>query len=469
MKSRINRSLARGTRSGVALVYAVFGTVVVASMASVMFTMAGVSDRQADVRKGSTRARYLAEGALRVVVKELQAELANWNDPPADGVRVVAGVPVEFTIQEIGEQVQYVDPSGVLNLVQPFEVETSVTIDGVHERAHRLVNANWTPLFQFAVFYNSDLEIHAGPDMTLRGRVHSNRDMYLGGGSTITLDTNYVRAVGGIYRQSKNTGNAAGGNVDIRKWVANPFDPSEPSDFVRMKSRGQLIQPSTSGYDSAFMGLDINGDGFYDGLGELEPFALGAIDRWGIPTDYTGGTGQTVMTSDHGAREAVTPAIESIRMYEEVESGDYVFNESTGAYDYVGDGNGTHGPGYYYENSGLSIIVADDGTFTVHDGEGNDVTSAVQSAVTMTSVPDMRQSNSGSDHVETVQIDMELLAQTDYFPDNGLLFAAHEVMGEGTEVGGVMLTNGSEIADALTVVSPGAVYVQGDYLSLIHI
>ena len=55
------------SRRGVALIYAVFGSFVVASMVSVMFTMAGVSDRQAAVQNGQTRARYLAEGALRVV------------------------------------------------------------------------------------------------------------------------------------------------------------------------------------------------------------------------------------------------------------------------------------------------------------------------------------------------------------------------------------------------------------------
>ena len=34
------------------------------------------------------------------------------------------------------------------------------------------------PLFQFAIFYNVDLEIEPGPNMTVTGRVHSNANIY---------------------------------------------------------------------------------------------------------------------------------------------------------------------------------------------------------------------------------------------------------------------------------------------------
>ncbi|MFT6832298.1 MAG: type II secretory pathway component PulK, partial [Planctomycetota bacterium] len=62
-------------REGIALAYAVFGTFVVASMVSVMFTMAGVSDKQADIKRGQSKARLLAEGALSTVEKDLQTAL----------------------------------------------------------------------------------------------------------------------------------------------------------------------------------------------------------------------------------------------------------------------------------------------------------------------------------------------------------------------------------------------------------
>lgn len=43
------------------------------------------------------------------------------------------------------------------------------------------------PLFQFAAFYNKDLEILPGPNMTLSGPVHTNGDLYLNAGATLRI------------------------------------------------------------------------------------------------------------------------------------------------------------------------------------------------------------------------------------------------------------------------------------------
>lgn len=445
MKRRIGAG-ARSPREGIALVYAVFGSFVVASMVSVMFTMAGVSDRRAEVKQGTSRARFLAEGALSAAEKDLRVALANWDDPVAEGQIEVGGSTVDFEVTELGERQTLTEASGIVRLVQPYEVRTRARTGGASATAHRIVNVEWMPLFQFAVFYGQDLEIHAGPDMTLRGRVHSNGDMYLGGGSTITFDTNYVRAVGDIYRSKKN-GNAAGGNVDIRKYVDNPFDPSEPSAFERMLSQAQLSAQSTSGYDSNFRdGYDANGDGDLLDEGDLLPFEFGSQELWGALAGY-GVDGHTVMTGQHGVEEAVTPEIGSIQLWEETSPGSGEFEK-----------------GYYHENAGLAIVVDEGGqTFTATDADGNDVTSYVAPAITLTGVPDMRQSDSSAEDVPVVQIDIAALAQTGYTPANGLVYAAHEGTGTGTEAKGVLLTGGSELPSSLTVASQGPVYVHGDY------
>ena len=49
------------------------------------------------------------------------------------------------------------------------------------------LNVNLIPLFQFAAFYNKDLEIHPGPSMTLNGRVHVNGDLYITSGSGLNI------------------------------------------------------------------------------------------------------------------------------------------------------------------------------------------------------------------------------------------------------------------------------------------
>ena len=160
-----------------------------------------------------------------------------------------------------------------------------------HERRRvlsRVFQVSRTPTTQFAILYDDDLEINPGPSMTVRGRVHSNADLYMSCGGTLRLDTNYLRAMGGIYRRRKNNTNSTG-TVRVRRWVEDPFDPSEPVNWVRMDSRSQLggIAGNISGYDSAFtLGYDANGDGDFTDSGELLPFHVGALDKWGAPSGY---------------------------------------------------------------------------------------------------------------------------------------------------------------------------------------
>ncbi|MCD6162205.1 MAG: hypothetical protein J7K40_07310 [candidate division Zixibacteria bacterium] len=62
------------------------------------------------------------------------------------------------------------------------------------------------PLFQFAVFYENDLEIAPGPDMILGGRVHTNSDMYIQAGSDLYIDS-YLTAAGNIHHGVRNDNN----------------------------------------------------------------------------------------------------------------------------------------------------------------------------------------------------------------------------------------------------------------------
>ncbi len=44
-------------------------------------------------------------------------------------------------------------------------------------------------------------------------------------GNTLTVDTNYLHSVGRMFRHRKDDPTKSGGTVDVRHWVANPFDP----------------------------------------------------------------------------------------------------------------------------------------------------------------------------------------------------------------------------------------------------
>ncbi|MCB9906335.1 MAG: hypothetical protein H6830_01295 [Planctomycetes bacterium] len=464
-------------RQGIALVYALFGAMMAAGMVSVMFATAGNTSRNEDLRQDKVRARYLAEGGAEVARKGLAQSVANWQTPPAQGQLDVAGNLVTYTVQPIGATRTMIDKSGIQTLVDTYEVTAQADVDGRLVQVHHMVSTESTPVFQFAVFYTDDLEINPGPDMTLGGRVHSNGDMYLGCDGTLTMDTNYVHAVGNIYRSRKDTGDPSGGSVRIRQWVEDPYDPSEPISFQMMQSYAQMMAlgiGSHSGYDSGFSeGFDADGDGRLDGPDDWLPFAIGALQLWGEPEGYMTGSGHTVLTGQHDLLEASAPDIGSIAMFEPQDAGDYVLNGTTGEYDFVGVGAGTHSKGYFHEHAGLSIVVSEDGSDFEAWGPGGAENSPLgtsykqlllnSGAVSLTGVADMRQSNSSNEDTPVVQIDLALLGDAGLFPENGLLYAAHYGMGEGTDAKGLLLKGGAELADRLTVACEGAVYVQGDY------
>ncbi len=78
------------------------------------------------------------------------------------------------------------------------------------------------PIFQFAVFYEDDLEMLPAPSMTLSGRMHSNADVYLGSDNTLTIDSN-VTAAGDAFHRRKDTSTTPGGIVAIRDGLgSNP-------------------------------------------------------------------------------------------------------------------------------------------------------------------------------------------------------------------------------------------------------
>lgn len=78
------------------------------------------------------------------------------------------------------------------------------------------------PVFQFAVFYNKDLEILPGREMTLSGPVHTNGDLYLDGG-TLAIQGR-VTTAGDLYRGRKNT-NSCNSTVNAVS-IANPITQS---------------------------------------------------------------------------------------------------------------------------------------------------------------------------------------------------------------------------------------------------
>ncbi|MBI3819737.1 MAG: hypothetical protein HY286_13660 [Planctomycetes bacterium] len=350
-------------------------------------------------------------------------------------------------------------------------------VNSIAAQSSQIIENQVTPLFQYAVFYNSDLEILPGPNMTLTGRVHSNRDMYLGCGGTMTLATNYVRAVGKLYRKRKDDGTVTAGTVLVQN-MAKLGDSDPTNDYNTTLPNGTGSQAkifskadmaalginTAEGFDSTFGGYDYNGNGVLTDASDWNNWGAQAMSLYG----------GTVQTSDMQVPAAQPPQQNlTLDPFVAKTGGDYDV-DSSGNYYAVTPGTGNYTKGYLHSKAGLiiknGVAYAPDGTV---------LTTALKSGtITSISIWDARENKS----VPQVKVDVALLKQsleqsgstgtlgTLKNSWNGLLYIT-DMTATTTSLKGVLLANGTELPNnpitsakqGLTLASNLPVYVQGDY------
>jgi hypothetical protein len=180
------------------------------------FTASNTLGRSARFELDHTRSLAAAEGANEIVQHQLLASMANFSTPVLEGTVAVGGSSWPFEVTPLGGSFTDSDPDGVTSSVQRYLVTSTASFGDSSVTVRRVVDLRATPLFQYMIFYDDDLEILPGPDMTLGGRVHANGDIYVGCGGTLTVDTEYFRATGDILRRRKNDGSESLGTVRIK-------------------------------------------------------------------------------------------------------------------------------------------------------------------------------------------------------------------------------------------------------------
>ncbi len=112
--------------------------------------------------------------------------------------------------------IQSGDYAGLIGYIQQYLVTSEATGKRRSSRIERIIEHQFIPPFQFGVFYDQDLEIIPGPQMSFIGRVHTNGDLYIASENRITCDS-YVTAVGQIWHYRKDGSHTdPPGIVDIR-------------------------------------------------------------------------------------------------------------------------------------------------------------------------------------------------------------------------------------------------------------
>jgi len=163
-----------------------------------------------------TGALALAEGTTEAAQKKMLEDAANFLPPTLSGAVKIGGVDYAYKADPIGSPVNRTSPDGITMAIQTYRISSTVVHGTATAFVSRTVELTMTPIFQYMIFYENDLEILPGPNMLLSGRIHSNADIYLSSGGTLTLDTNYLRSTGDILRKRKNDGSEGTGTVDIK-------------------------------------------------------------------------------------------------------------------------------------------------------------------------------------------------------------------------------------------------------------
>ncbi|MDF1544365.1 MAG: hypothetical protein P1R58_04605 [bacterium] len=197
------------------------------------------------------RAFYAAEAGLEQTASQLQAVFDSTGLTPVvmpNGTDSLNGCAVTFVAVDNGPATQNTLTSGTLQglhaLVKTFTLRSVAESSVDYGRIALSIdfNAALVPLFQFAVFYDNDLEIAPGPNMTLLGRVHTNGDLYVQANSSLSFDS-YITAAGDLYHGRKGPGGVSNGDVRAKDAYGNYVSMQEGS--------GWLESTDAHWYDSA--------------------------------------------------------------------------------------------------------------------------------------------------------------------------------------------------------------------------
>lgn len=298
--------------------------------------------------------------------------------------------------------------TGPRTLTGPAPVTAGVT------RYFSLTNV---PLFQAAIFYMDDLEIHPGALMTIKGLVHTNANLYASGFAKLQFLGN-VSYVNSFNESALNYDWTGSGSTDLP--TMTPYWSDDRQTGTSTQRATQLsavdrIEPFGKKPQELFNTTDTNpnNDGFHEWI---EPPVAGQPDPQEIADQ---------------------------RLYNKA--------------------------GLRIQIDSSKAITALD-RITVTDGYGNPLTAAQDTAVktaieASTTIYDWREGNGqpnvASGNVKVTNVDMKKLntAIGTINGFNGVVYVYDVATGKNA----IRLKNGATLTRDLTVASVNPVYVQGDY------
>jgi hypothetical protein len=196
---------------------------------------------------------YAAEGGLEKQIADLVEISSDGSIPTQSELLSISQVPPDFegyTFEEYGvardgdaymSTITLGPYAGLYALVQPYHMVSSVIgPENARVFVERSSEHHLIPVFQFGVFYDRDLEILPGPVMRFGGRVHTNRDLYVGCNVDMYFDS-FVTAAGSIVNDRKDQIMEPEGDVwfqddrgNYRRMAFDSRDPDWEEKAIRL-------------------------------------------------------------------------------------------------------------------------------------------------------------------------------------------------------------------------------------------
>jgi len=249
----------------------------------------------------------MPDGTLQINAPSGQGEITHIDNTPddTDGIRGdfyrisykisqvldADGHPMEWTNSE-GETIRQYLVSGEARIVSVDEADTE-SERRVTSRVLKAVTVRETPLIQDPtessesstvtyLFWNGDLELLPGPQMSCSGRIHTNSNLYLGAGNKLTLDTERVSATGHVLNCRKNS-------WSFENWLKNPLTLDMPDyEDLMDAGLGELAAEDKSTYLGG--GVFSNGKVYARVAKRKLINEQGEIEEYYAPEDYEGDT-----------------------------------------------------------------------------------------------------------------------------------------------------------------------------------
>ncbi len=171
-------------------------------------------------------ALYAAEAGLELVTAKVELAYKTKGSPPnplPSGRVTMSGggeapMVINYSVEQLSSSALKTLHSGAYEGLYAYATEFEVSSEAGTANNHiksdlrMLIESDLIPIYQFAVFYESVLELSPGPQMNLGGRVHSNSDIYVQSGNSLQLYS-HLTAAGNIFHgpypdagQSTNNG-----------------------------------------------------------------------------------------------------------------------------------------------------------------------------------------------------------------------------------------------------------------------